>query len=72
MPMLEITRKVLTLEPEDVIELERIITDEDKEGAYLFLKKCIERKLLSSQENKLKCHLDGEVDPQGSFAAKQK
>jgi len=54
MPMLEITRKVLTLEPEDVIELERIITDEDKEGAYLFLKKCIERKLLLFQE---KCHL---------------
>jgi len=69
--MLEITRKVVTLESEEVMELERIITDEDKEGAYLFLKKCIQRKLLSSQENRLKSHLDGEKDPQGSFAAKK-
>jgi len=70
--MLKITRKVLTLESEEVMELERIITDEDKESAYLFLKKCIRRKLLSSQENRLKSHLDGEKDSQGSFAARQK
>ncbi|MEW5802827.1 MAG: hypothetical protein AB1847_12075 [bacterium] len=69
--MLEITRKVLTLESQEVMELERIITDEDKEDAYLFLKKCIYRKLHSSQENKLKSHLDGEKDPQGSFSARQ-
>lgn len=72
MAMLEITRKVVTLESEEVMELERIITDEDKESAYLFLKKCIQRKLLSSQENRLKSHLDGEKDSQGSFAARQK
>ncbi|MEW5802865.1 MAG: hypothetical protein AB1847_12270 [bacterium] len=69
MALLEITRKVVTLEPEEVMELERIVTDEDKESAYLFLKKCIWRKLLSSQENRLKSHLDGERDPQGAFAA---
>jgi hypothetical protein len=31
--MLEIAKKALILEPQEVMELERIITDEDKEGA---------------------------------------
>ena len=70
--MLEISRKTLTLEPQEVIELERIITDEDREGAYAFLKKSIYRKLITSQENRLKSHLDGHTDPVFSFAAKTK
>jgi len=70
--MLEISRKTLTLEPQEVIELERIITDEDREGAYAFLKKSIYRKLITSQENRLKSHLDGHTDPVSSFAAKTK
>lgn len=69
--MLEITRKALTLEPPEVMEVERIITDEDFEGAYAFLKKNIYRKLLSSQENRLKSHLDGCHDPASTFAAKK-
>ena len=56
--MLEkITRQTLTLEPHEVVELERIIVDEDRESAYLFLKKSIYRKLRLSQENRLKSHL---------------
>ncbi len=39
--MLEITRKTLTLEPQEVMEIERIITDEDQEDALIFLKKKI-------------------------------
>ena len=70
--MLEIARKTLTLKPQEVIELERIITDEDGEGAYVFLKKNIYRKLLTSQENRLKSHLNGHTDPVSSFAAKTK
>jgi hypothetical protein len=65
--MLSITHKVLDLAPEEVLELERILTDEDREGAYAFLKKSVYRKLLGSQENRLKSHLDGERDPAGAF-----
>jgi hypothetical protein len=68
--MLEITKRVLTLEPQDVMELERIITDSDREGAYHFLKKNIYQKLLSSQENRLKSHLDGSSDPVTTFSQK--
>jgi hypothetical protein len=69
--MLNITKKVMSLEPEDVMELERIITDEDREGAYNFLTKVIYRRLLNSQENRLKSHLDGDRDPAGSFSKKK-
>lgn len=66
--MLDITKKTLTLELEEVMELERIIVDEDKEEAYRFLKKNLYKRFLLSQENKLKSHLDGCTDPTGSFA----
>ena len=70
--MLEITRKTVSLEAQEVMELERIMTDEDREGAYLFLKKNIYHRLSSSQEGRLKSHLDGDRDPSGSFRDKDK
>lgn len=70
--MLEMTKKAVPLEPQDLMELERIIIDEDHEGAFLFLKKNIYRKLVSSQDNRLKSHLDGCHDPASSFAATKK
>jgi hypothetical protein len=69
--MLEITKKTLTLEPQEVMELERIITDEDREGAFQFLKKYIYQQFTHSQENRLKSHLDGCSDPAGSFSQGQ-
>jgi len=54
------------------MELERIITDEDREAAFVFLRKNVYRKLLASQGNRLKSHLDGECDPSGSFKEKTK
>ncbi len=70
--MLEITRKAETLEPQEVMELERIITDEDTEAAFVFVKKSVYRKLLTSQGDRLKSHLDGERDPTGSFKERTK
>jgi len=70
--MLEIKRQVAALEPEEVMELERIITDDDQPAALAFLKKSVYRKLLGSQENRLKSHLDGENDPAASFSEKKK
>jgi len=69
--MLEITRKTLTLEPQEVMEIERIITDEDQEEAFIFLKKKIYQRLITSQENRLKSHLDGCNDPASTFANKK-
>jgi hypothetical protein len=58
--------------PNDIIALRRAALDADREGAFAFLKKLVYRKLLGSQENRLKSHLDGCVDPAGSFADKRK
>jgi len=69
--MLEIKKQALALEPEEVLELERIITDQDREGAYLFLKKVVYAGLKGSQEGKLKCHLDGETNPVKDFKEKK-
>lgn len=69
--MLTITRKVISLEPEEVMMLERIVTDDDRDEALIFLKKNVYRKLLTVQENRLKSHLDGDRDPAGSFNKKQ-
>ena len=69
--MLSITRKVVALEPEEVMELERIVTDDDQAEALRFLKKRIYKKLLASQEDRLKSHLDGDRDPATSFGEKK-
>lgn len=68
--MLEISRKTLTLEPQEVIEMERIVSDEDQAEAFNFLKKKIYQRLVTSQENRLKSHLDGCQDPASTFAKK--
>jgi len=69
--MLEITKKIVSLEPEEVMELERIIIDEDQAGAYTFLKKAIYHKLAASQDGHLKSHLDGCNDPVADFSGKK-
>lgn len=69
--MLNIIRKTLTLEPREVMELERIIIDDDREGAFQFLKKNIYQRFISSQEDHLKSHLDGCSDPMSTFSDKK-
>lgn len=69
--MLEITRKTLTLEPQEVMEMERIVMDEDQAEALIFLKKKIYHRLLASQENRLKSHLDGCQDTVSTFVNKK-
>jgi hypothetical protein len=65
--MLEAKREAVALEPQELVELEQIVTDEDRDGAYLFLKDRIYKRVLSAQRNRLKSHLDGASDPAGSF-----
>jgi len=63
--MLEIKKQVVVLSPEEVMELEQIITDKDLKGAFQLVKK-IYGKIFASQQSKLKSHLES-PDPVGSF-----
>jgi len=56
--MLEIKRAAIVLEEEELLELERIITDKDEKKALDFLKKAVYDKITRSQQGKLKSHLD--------------
>ena len=44
--MLEIRKTAVSLDERDLIDLERIITDDDEKRAFLFLKKCIYDRIL--------------------------
>ena len=56
--MLEIRKTVVSFDEQDLMELERIITDADEKEALRFLKKSIYDRILYSQHGKLKSHLD--------------
>jgi hypothetical protein len=56
--MLEIKKCALSLEEAEVIERERIITDNDEKQVFRFIKRSTYDKILNSQQGKLKLHLD--------------
>ncbi len=56
--MLEIKKTVVPLDDQDVMALERIITDADEKEALRFLKKSVYDRILYSQRGRLKSHLD--------------
>jgi hypothetical protein len=64
--MLEIKRTAISLNENDLLELERITTDGDKEGALGFLKNIYNR-INCSQQGKLKSHLDTSANPVEGF-----
>ena len=68
--MLEIRKTAVALEEEELLELERIITDQDEEDALVFLKKTIYDKAVRSQQGRLKSHLDTGGDPVEGFKQK--
>lgn len=55
--MIEIRKTAIAFEENDLIELERIIIDSDKEEALKFLKKAVYEKIVHSQQGRLKSHL---------------
>ena len=65
--VLEVKKTVLTIEENELIELERIVIDGDKEEALSYLKKSVYVKILRSQQGKLKSHLEGESNPSLRF-----
>jgi hypothetical protein len=68
--MLEIKKSAVALEPEEVMELERIMTDQDQEAALAFLKKSIYQKISRSQGDRLQSHLDSGGDPVEKFKSR--
>jgi hypothetical protein len=56
--MFEIKKCALSLEEAEVMERERIITDNDEKQAFRFIKRSTYDKILNSQQGKLKSHLD--------------
>ena len=65
--MLEIRRTAIALDEQELLALERIVTDLDEKEALKFLKKSIYEKIARSQQGKLKSHLDTGGNPIEGF-----
>lgn len=56
--MLEIRKTAVSFNERDLMELERIVTDDDEEEALRFIKKSIYDRIIHAQQGRLKSHLD--------------
>ena len=56
--MLEIKKAAVSFDEQELIALERILTDADEKEALKFLKKAVYDKVVHSQQSRLKSHLD--------------
>ena len=56
--MLEIRKTAVSFDEQDVMELERIVTDSDEKEALRFVKRAVYDRILHSQQGRLKSHLD--------------
>jgi hypothetical protein len=65
--MLEIRKTAVALDEQELLLLERIITDREEKEALVFLKKSVYDKVLHSQQGRLKSHLDSGGDPVQRF-----
>ena len=63
--MLEIRKTAVSLDERALMELERIVTDADEKEALRFLKKSVYNRILSSQQGRLKSHLDAANSVEG-------
>lgn len=58
--MIEIRKTAVSFDEKDLMELERIITDNDEKEALRFVKKAVYDRISRAQRGRLKSHLDGE------------
>ena len=65
--MLEIRKAAISLDEQEVLTLERIVTDLDEKEALKFLKKSVYEKITRSQRGRLKSHLDSSTNPVEGF-----
>ncbi len=65
--MLEIKRTAISIDEQELLELERIITDGEEKGAFRFLKKVVYDRLAQAQQGRLKSHLDASINSVDEF-----
>jgi len=63
--MLEIKKTAIALDEKELLELERIIADQDEKEAFMFLKKSVYDRISDSQQGRLKSHLDAACPVEG-------
>ena len=56
--MLEIRKTAISFDERDLLEIEEIITDNNEKEALKFIQKTIYKRILHSQQGRLKSHLD--------------
>ena len=56
--MIEVIKTAIVFEGDDLMALERIIPDGDKDEAFNFLNNAVYKKIIHAQQGKLKSHLD--------------
>ncbi|MFH1032702.1 MAG: hypothetical protein V1767_09100 [Chloroflexota bacterium] len=64
--MLEMRKTAVSFDENDLMALEVIITDGDKEEAFKFLKKTVYDRISHAQQGRLKSHLDA-ANPMEGF-----
>ena len=69
--MLETKRTAVSFDEQDIIKLERIVTDGDEKEAFRFVKKAIYDRILHSQQGRLKSHLDAANPVEGFIQHKK-
>jgi len=70
--MLEIKKTAVSFDETDLMELERVITDGDRDEALRFLKKTVYDRIAHSQTGRLKSHLDSSGDTVSQFHSENK
>ena len=68
--MLEIRKTAISLDEQELLEMERIVTDRDKNEAFRFLKKFVYDRIIHAQQGRLKSHPDTGSAPTGDFRKK--
>jgi len=68
--MLEMKKAAISFEAQELMELERIITDSDEKEALRYLKKIVYDRISQAQTGRLKSHLDSSSDTVADFHAK--
>ena len=62
----------LTVDEEEAVWLERIITDNDTEEALSFLRQVVRRQIAAQETGGLRSHLDGHLDPASDFSERRR
>ncbi len=65
--MLEIRKAAIAFDENELLQLERIVTDRDEKEALRFLKKSVYNKIVRSQQARLKSHLNTGSNPVEGF-----